>query len=151
MLGKRLHAKGKNSYLLDSDNVRHGLNRDLGFTGVGRVENIRRVGEVAKLMVDAGLIVLVSFISPSKNERRVARGLSLSAEREFLEVFMDAPRAVCEMRVVKGLYCKARRGELMYFTGIDSRYEAPDAPKMRLQSAVNTTQECVQQVLARLI
>ncbi len=115
---KKLLAQGRHTYLLDGDNVRHGLNRDLGFTDADRVENIRRVAEVAKLMVDAGLIVLVSFISPFRSERRMAR--ALMAEGEFLEVFVDAPLALAEARDVKGLYAKARAGELKNFTGIDS-------------------------------
>jgi len=133
LLEKRLHAAGKHTYLLDGDNVRHGLNRDLGFTEADRVENIRRVAEVAKLMVDAGLIVLVSFISPFRNERRMAR--DMFAEGEFVEVFVDTPLEECERRDVKGLYAKARSGNLKNFTGIDSPYEAPETPEVRLQTA----------------
>ncbi|MBN8476540.1 sulfate adenylyltransferase subunit CysN [Sulfuritalea sp.] len=133
LLEKRLHAAGKHTYLLDGDNVRHGLNRDLGFTEADRVENIRRVAEVAKLMVDAGLIVLVSFISPFRNERRMAR--DMFAEGEFVEVFVDTPLEECERRDVKGLYAKARSGNLKNFTGIDSPYEAPENPEVRLQTA----------------
>src|SRR6266849_3466913 len=117
---KRLLASGRHTMLLDGDNVRHGLNRDLGFSDAERVENIRRVGEVARLMADAGLIVLVSFISPFRSERRMAR--DLMATGEFLEVFIDATLAEAEKRDVKGLYAKARRGELTNFTGIDSPY-----------------------------
>ena len=114
--------------MLDGDNVRHGLNRDLGFTDADRVENIRRVAEVSKLMVEAGLIVLVSFISPFRAERRMAR--ALFGEGEFLEVYVDTPLAEAERRDVKGLYKKARRGELKNFTGIDSPYEAPEHPEI---------------------
>ncbi len=148
LLEKRLHAEGRHTYLLDGDNVRHGLNRDLGFTEADRVENIRRVAEVAKLMVDAGLIVLVSFISPFRTERRMAR--ELFTEGEFLEVFVDSPIEECEQRDVKGLYAKARKGELKNFTGIDSPYEAPEAPEVRLQTAQHSPQVCVEQLLTTL-
>ncbi|OJU11002.1 MAG: adenylyl-sulfate kinase, partial [Caulobacterales bacterium 68-7] len=130
---KRLHAEGRHTYLLDGDNVRHGLNRDLGFTDADRVENIRRVAEVARLMADAGLIVLVSFISPFRAERDMAR--RMMGEGEFFEVFVDTPLAVAEQRDVKGLYKKARAGELKNFTGIDSPYEAPEAPEIHLDGA----------------
>ncbi len=133
LLEKRLHAQGRHTYILDGDNLRHGLSRDLGFTEADRVENIRRVAEVAKLMVDAGLVVLVSFISPFRLDRELAR--SLFAPGEFIEVFVDAPLATCEQRDTKGLYAKARRGELKNFTGIDSPYEAPLAPDVRLETA----------------
>ena len=129
LVDKRLHAMGKHAFVLDGDNVRHGLNRDLGFTDEDRVENLRRVAEVAKLMTDAGLIVLVSFISPFRGERAAAR--AMFDEGEFIEVFVDTPLAVAESRDVKGLYAKARRGELPNFTGIDSPYEAPEAPELR--------------------
>jgi bifunctional enzyme CysN/CysC len=132
LVEKQLLALGKHTYLLDGDNVRHGLNRDLGFTDVDRVENIRRVAEVSKLMVDAGLIVLVSFISPFRAERRLAR--DLVGEGEFFEVHVDTPLAVAEDRDVKGLYKKARRGELKNFTGIDSPYEAPEHPEIHLDT-----------------
>ena len=125
-----LHARGQHTYLLDGDNVRHGLNRDLGFTDADRVENIRRVAEVAKLMIDAGLIVLVSFISPFRSERQMAR--TLFGENEFFEIFVDTPLVVAEQRDTKGLYRKARRGELENFTGIDSPYEPPERPELRL-------------------
>jgi bifunctional enzyme CysN/CysC len=129
---RRLLASGHHTYLLDGDNVRHGLNKDLGFTDEDRVENIRRVAEVAKLMVDAGLIVMVSFISPFRSERRLAR--DLFAEGEFAEVFVDTPLAVAEERDVKGLYAKARAGELKNFTGIDSPYERPESPELVLDT-----------------
>ncbi len=129
---KRLLAMGKHTYLLDGDNVRHGLNKDLGFTEADRVENIRRVAEVAKLMADAGLIVITAFISPFRSERRMARGLMGSGE--FIEVHVDTPLAVAEQRDEKGLYKKARRGELKNFTGIDSPYEAPENPEIRIDT-----------------
>ncbi len=131
LLDKQLYALGKHTYLLDGDNIRHGLNRDLGFTEEDRVENIRRVAEVARLMVDAGLMVIVSFISPFESERQLAR--SLFKEGEFIEVFVDTPLAVCEQRDVKGLYAKARAGNLKNFTGIDSPYEAPEQPEVHLR------------------
>jgi len=132
LVEKRLHADGRHTYLLDGDNVRHGLNRDLGFTDEDRVENIRRVAEVARLMADAGLIVLVSFISPFRAERRMAR--ELTGEGEFIEVFVDTPLNVAEQRDVKGLYKKARAGELINFTGIDSPYEVPENPEIVLDT-----------------
>ena len=148
LVEKQLHADGRQTYLLDGDNVRHGLNKDLGFTDQDRVENIRRVAEVARLMVDAGLIVLVSFISPFRSERRVARGLV--APGEFFEVFVDTPLAAAEARDVKGLYKKARRGELKNFTGIDSPYEAPEAPEIRLDTALLAPEAAATQVIAHL-
>ena len=132
LVEKRLAAEGRHTYLLDGDNVRHGLNKDLGFTEQDRVENIRRVSEVARLMVDAGLIVLVSFISPFRAERGAAR--ALFGEGEFLEVFVDTSLAEAERRDVKGLYGKARRGELKNFTGIDSPYEVPEKPELRIDT-----------------
>jgi len=132
LVEKKLHAEGRHTYLLDGDNVRHGLNKNLGFTEEDRVENIRRVAEVAKLMVDAGLIVLVSFISPFRAERRLAR--ELLEPGEFIEVFVDTPLAVAERRDVKGLYKKARAGELKNFTGVDSPYEAPEHAEIRIDT-----------------
>ena len=146
---KRLHAEGKHTYVLDGDNVRHGLNRDLGFTEADRVENIRRVAEVAKLMTEAGLIVLVSFISPFRSERRMAR--DLFAKGEFVEVFVDTPIGTCEQRDVKGLYAKARRGELKNFTGIDSPYEAPEAPEIHLKTVSTSPDQAIEQLLSGLI
>ena len=143
-LEKQLVAEGRHTYLLDGDNIRHGLNKDLGFTEADRVENIRRVAEVAKLMVDAGLIVLVSFISPFLEDRALAR--SLFAEGEFLEVFVDAPLSVCEERDAKGLYAKARRGEIKNFTGIDSVYEPPITPELRLHTALISPDEAAQAI-----
>ena len=130
---KKLHALGVHTYLLDGDNIRHGLNRDLGFTGEDRVENIRRIAEVSRLMVDAGLIVLTAFISPFRSERRLAR--DLLEDGEFVEVYMDTPLEVAEQRDPKGLYRKARKGELKNFTGIDSPYEPPEAPEVTLDGA----------------
>ena len=132
-LEQKLHAAGFHTYLLDGDNVRHGLNRDLGFTEQDRVESVRRVAEVAKLMVDAGLVVIVSMISPFRSERRMAR--DLVSEGEFVEVFVDTPLAVCESRDPKGLYRRARAGELINFTGIDSPYEPPEAAEIVLKGA----------------
>ncbi|WP_233962293.1 adenylyl-sulfate kinase [Pectobacterium versatile] len=129
-LEKVLHQRGVSTYLLDGDNVRHGLCRDLGFTDDDRRENIRRVGEVAKLMVDAGLVVLTAFISPHRAERKMVQ--DLLGEGQFIEVFVDTPLATCEARDPKGLYKKARAGELRNFTGIDSAYEAPEAPDSHL-------------------
>jgi bifunctional enzyme CysN/CysC len=136
LVEQQLHALGVHTYLLDGDNVRHGLNRDLGFTDADRVENIRRVAEVAALMVDAGLVVIASFISPFRAERQMAR--DLLADGEFVEVFVDAPLAVAEQRDPKGLYAKARRGELVNFTGIDSPYEAPERPEVWLDASGTT-------------
>lgn len=148
LLEKRLHAEGRHTYILDGDNVRHGLNRDLGFTEEDRVENIRRVAEVAKLMVDAGLIVLVSFISPFRNERQMAR--ELFAEGEFIEVFVDTPLEICEQRDVKGLYKKARAGQLKNFTGIDSPYEAPIAAEVHLKTGQINLDSIVDNILTTL-
>jgi bifunctional enzyme CysN/CysC len=148
LVEKRLHAAGRHTYILDGDNVRHGLNRDLGFTDADRVENIRRVAEVARLMVDAGLIVLVSFISPFRAERRMAR--ELFAEGEFLEVFVDTPLAVAEARDVKGLYKKARAGQLSNFTGIDSPYEAPEHPELRIDSDTTTAEQAAEIIAEKL-
>ncbi|HEY8614751.1 adenylyl-sulfate kinase, partial [Phenylobacterium sp.] len=148
LVEKRLHAEGRHTYLLDGDNVRHGLNKDLGFTEEDRVENIRRVAEVAKLMVDAGLIVLVSFISPFRAERRMAR--ELLEDREFVEVFVDTPLAEAEKRDVKGLYKKARAGELKNFTGIDSPYEPPETPEIRIDTTALTPEEAAERICARL-
>jgi len=145
---KRLAAAGRHTYLLDGDNVRHGLNKDLGFTAQDRVENIRRVAEVARLMVDAGLIVLVSFISPFRSERRMAR--ELFAAGEFFEVFVDTPLAEAERRDVKGLYRKARRGELKNFTGIDSPYETPENAEIRIDTTSLSADEAAARVIAHL-
>ena len=145
---KRLHAQGVHTFLLDGDNVRHGLNRDLGFTDEDRVENIRRVAEVARLMTDAGLVVLVSFISPFRAERQMAR--ERFEDGEFIEVFVDVPLAVAEARDVKGLYRKARAGQIPNFTGIDSPYEAPEAPELHLRADTDSVPVMVEQVLQAL-
>ncbi len=145
---KRLAAEGRHTYLLDGDNVRHGLNKDLGFTAQDRVENIRRVAEVSKLMVDAGLIVLVSFISPFRSERRMAR--ELFAAGEFIEVFIDTPLAEAERRDVKGLYKKARRGELKNFTGIDSPYEAPEEAEIRIDTTAMDADAAAEHIIRHL-
>jgi len=146
LVEQRLLAEGLHSVLLDGDNIRHGLNRDLGFTDADRVENIRRITEVARLMTDAGLIVLVSFISPFREERRVAR--ERMEPGEFIEVFVDAPLAVAEARDVKGLYAKARAGQLSHFTGIDSPYEAPETPDLRIDAAACPPEEAADQIMA---
>ncbi|MFD4675717.1 adenylyl-sulfate kinase [Lentzea sp. NPDC058450] len=148
LVERALHAEGRHTFLLDGDNVRHGLNSDLGFTDADRVENIRRIAEVAALMVDAGLIVLVSFISPFRAERALAR--DLVGEQEFCEVFVDTPLEVAEQRDPKGLYRKARRGELANFTGIDSPYEPPLEPEVRLDTTALAPHEAAEVVLARL-
>jgi bifunctional enzyme CysN/CysC len=143
-----LHRLGCHTYMLDGDNVRHGLNKDLGFTQADRVENVRRVAEVARLMTDAGLIVIVSFISPFRSERRMAR--ELMEEGEFLEVFVDTPLEVAEERDPKGLYAKARRGELANFTGIDSPYEPPEHAELTLDTTALSAEECAARVVRAL-
>lgn len=148
LVDKRLHSLGFHGFLLDGDNVRHGLNRDLGFTDEDRVENIRRVAEVAKLMTEAGLIVLVSFISPFRAERQMAR--ERFGEGEFLEIFVDVPLALAEARDVKGLYRKARAGQIPNFTGIDSPYEAPEHPDLRLDAGSESPERLAQRVLEKL-
>lgn len=145
-LQQKLFAMGKHTFVLDGDNVRHGLNRDLGFTDADRVENIRRVSNVAKLMSDAGLITLVSFISPFRSERRMAR--NMMAEGEFVEVFVDTPLDVAEARDVKGLYKRARAGEIKNFTGLDSPYEAPDDPEIRINTVEMSAEDAADQILA---
>jgi bifunctional enzyme CysN/CysC len=148
LVDKRLHSMNRHTYLLDGDNVRHGLNRNLGFTEVDRVENIRRVAEVAKLMVDAGLIVSTAFISPFRAERQIAR--ALLEEGEFIEVFVDTPISVAEQRDPKGLYKKARRGDLKNFTGIDSPYELPEKPELRVDTATTTPESAAETIVAYL-
>ena len=149
LLEKRLHAAGKRTYLLDGDNLRHGLNKDLGFTATDRVENIRRVAEVAKLMVDAGIIVLTAFISPFRAERQMAR--DLMAQGEFVEVFVDLPLAVAESRDPKGLYKKARSGLLKNFTGIDSPYEKPENPEIHLNTDACTIEAAAERIYQHLL
>jgi bifunctional enzyme CysN/CysC len=148
LVEKRLHAAGVHTFLLDGDNVRHGLNKDLGFTDADRVENIRRIAEVSKLMTDAGLVVLVSFISPFRAEREMARGMV--GEGEFVEVHVDTPLGVAEERDVKGLYAKARRGELPNFTGVDSPYEAPEDPELRVDTTTMTAEQAAERVVEEL-
>ena len=144
-LEQRLHERGVRTYILDGDNIRHGLNQDLGFSDDDRIENIRRVAEVAKLMVDAGIVVLTAFISPFKAERDMAR--RLMDEGEFVEIFVDTPLEEAERRDTKGLYAKARRGELPNFTGVGSDYEAPDEPEIHLRAGVHSIESCVQEIL----
>ena len=149
LVEKKLHAAGRHTFLLDGDNVRHGLNKDLGFTEADRIENIRRVGEVAKLMTDAGLIVLTAFISPFRAERELVRGMI--PEGEFIEIFIDTPLEVAEQRDVKGLYKKARSGQLKNFTGIDSPYEAPENPEIRIDTTTTSPEDAAEQIVQRLL
>jgi bifunctional enzyme CysN/CysC len=146
LVQKRLYALGKHSFLLDGDNIRHGLNKDLGFTDADRVENIRRIGEVAKLMTDAGLIVLTAFISPFRAERRMVREMSLPGE--FIEIYVETPLEVAEKRDVKGLYKKARAGELKHFTGIDSPYEPPENPEIRVNTVGTSADQAADEIVA---
>lgn len=148
-LEQELFKRQQHVYLLDGDNVRHGLNKDLGFSDADRVENIRRIGEVAKLFVDAGLIVTTAFISPFKADRDLVR--ALVDDSEFIEVFVDADLATCEARDPKGLYKKARAGEIPHFTGIDSPYEAPENPELVLKSGERSIEQCAQDIIAYLI
>jgi len=148
LVDQKLHAMRRHTYLLDGDNVRHGLNKDLGFTDVDRVENIRRIAEVAKLMVDAGLIVLTAFISPFRSERRMAR--ALLPEGEFIEIFVDTPLEIAEQRDPKGLYKKARAGELKNFTGIDSPYEQPETPEIHIKTGKQSAEEAADSIVAAL-
>jgi bifunctional enzyme CysN/CysC len=148
LVEKRLFGLGRHTYLLDGDNIRHGLCRDLGFSDADRVENIRRVAEVARLMTDAGLIVLVSFISPFRSERRMAR--SLLPDGEFIEIYVDTPLAEAERRDPKGLYRKARAGEIRNFTGIDSPYEPPEHPEIRIDTASTTAEQAAEIIIAQL-
>jgi bifunctional enzyme CysN/CysC len=149
LVEKKLHALGRHSFLLDGDNVRHGLNKDLGFTDTDRIENIRRVGEVAKLMTDAGLIVLTAFISPFRAEREMVRGMLPVGE--FVEIFIDTPLAEAEARDVKGLYKKARAGELKNFTGIDSPYEAPEKPDIRIETTRVSPEDAAEMIVEQVI
>jgi len=145
---EKLHNLGCRTFVLDGDNVRHGLCKDLGFTDEDRVENIRRVGETAKLMVDAGLVVLTAFISPFQSERDMVR--NLVEDGEFIEVFLDTPLDVCETRDPKGLYKKARAGEIKHFTGIDSDYQIPTSPEIKIDTSKNTLDQSVQELVAYL-
>ncbi|HEU0311624.1 MAG TPA: sulfate adenylyltransferase subunit CysN [Sphingomicrobium sp.] len=148
LVEKKLAAMGRHTFLLDGDNVRHGLNKDLGFTEADRIENIRRVGEVARLMTDAGLIVLTAFISPFRAERDMVR--KMLPEGEFIEIFVDTPLAEAEARDVKGLYAKARAGELPNFTGIDSPYEAPEQPELRIDTTAMSAEEAAARIVDEL-
>jgi len=147
-LEERLHDYGTRTYVLDGDNVRRGLCKDLGFSEADRVENIRRIGEVSRLMMDAGLIVMTAFISPFRKDRRIVR--TLVDEGDFIEIFCDAPLSVCESRDVKGLYKKARAGEIPEFTGISSPYEKPEQPELVVDSGDATVKECIEQIVAFL-
>jgi bifunctional enzyme CysN/CysC len=149
LVEKKLHALGKHSFLLDGDNIRHGLNRDLGFTDADRVENIRRVGEVAKLMTDAGLIVLTAFISPFRSERQMVR--QMLPEGEFIEIHVDTPLAIAEQRDVKGLYKKARAGQLKNFTGIDSPYEPPENPEIHIDTSTTPAEAAAEAIVDYLL
>jgi len=149
LVEKKLVRMNRHTFLLDGDNVRHGLNKDLGFTEADRVENIRRVGEVAKLMTDAGLIVLTAFISPFRSERRMVR--EMMQPGEFVEIFVDTPLSDAEARDVKGLYKKARAGQLANFTGIDSPYEPPEDPEIRIDTTRLTPEEAADLIIERLI
>jgi bifunctional enzyme CysN/CysC len=149
LVQKKLYALGKHSFLLDGDNIRHGLNRDLGFTDADRVENIRRIGEVARLMTDAGLIVLTAFISPFRAERRMVRDMTPAGE--FIEIYVETSLAVAEERDVKGLYKKARAGELKHFTGIDSPYEAPEHPEIRVNTEEMTAEEAAESIVSYVL
>ncbi|MCO4759792.1 MAG: adenylyl-sulfate kinase [Oceanospirillaceae bacterium] len=148
-LEQRLFEMGHHTYLLDGDNVRHGLNKDLGFSDEDRVENIRRIGEMSKLFADSGLLVLSAFISPFRADRQMVR--ELVDEGEFVEVFMDTPLEECERRDPKGLYKKARKGEIRNFTGIDSAYEKPESPEITLNTAIQTVEEAVDQMIDYLL
>ncbi|MEL7517768.1 MAG: adenylyl-sulfate kinase, partial [Pseudomonadota bacterium] len=146
---RKLAIMNRHTFLLDGDNVRMGLNKDLGFTETDRIENIRRIGEVAKLMTDAGLIVLTAFISPFRAERRMVR--EMMGEAEFIEVFVDTPLDVAEQRDVKGLYKKARAGEIKNFTGIDSPYEAPEAPEITVNTVAMTPSEAADYIIEQIL
>lgn len=144
-----LFERGYHTFLLDGDNVRHGLNKDLGFSNEDRVENIRRIGEVSKLFTDSGIIVLSAFISPFSSDRRLVRNLLPAGE--FIEVFMDTPLEICEERDPKGLYEKARAGKIKDFTGIDSPYEAPERPEVRLDTSRMSVDDCVNRLIGYLL
>ena len=146
---KKLARMNRHTFLLDGDNVRHGLNKDLGFTDADRIENIRRVGEVAKLMTDAGLIVITAFISPFRSERQMVR--DMMAPGEFIEIFIDTPLSVAEERDVKGLYAKARSGQLKNFTGIDSPYEAPETPEIHIDTTKMDSDQAAEEIVKLLV
>lgn len=146
-LEQKLHSLGKITYSLDGDNVRHGLNSDLGFSDKDRVENIRRIGEVSKLFVDAGIITIATFVSPFREDRQKVREL---LGEDFIEIFIDCPLEVCESRDPKGIYKKARAGEIKHFTGIDSPYEEPINPEITVSTHLNTLEECVDKLMSHL-
>jgi bifunctional enzyme CysN/CysC len=148
LVDKKLQSMGNHTYTLDGDNVRHGLNRDLGFTKADRIENIRRIGEVSKLMVDAGLITMASFISPYRAERRAVR--DLLEDGEFIEVFINTPLEVAEKRDVKGLYKRARAGEIKNFTGIDSEYQNPENPEIEIDTTKVSAEAAAEQIVSYL-
>src|SRR5205823_1002156 len=150
-LERELFARGMHTYVLDGDNIRHGLNSNLGFSPEDRVENIRRVSEVAKLMADSGVVAITAFISPYRLDRRRAREIALSGNAEFIEVFVDAPLEVCEARDPKNLYKKARAGEIRQFTGIDAPYEAPDDAEIVVCTDAQTVNESVATILEELL
>lgn len=145
---QKLFELGHHTYLLDGDNVRHGLNKDLGFSDADRVENIRRIGELSKLMIDAGLLVMTAFISPFKVDRQLVR--DLVQKHEFIEIYMDTVLEECERRDPKGLYKKARKGEIKNFTGIDSEYEIPQSPEVIINTAAFSIEECADQIILYL-
>lgn len=146
-LEKKLHDLGRLTYTLDGDNVRHGLNSDLGFSDEDRVENIRRIGEISKLFVDAGIITIATFVSPFREDRQKVREL---LGKDFIEIYIDCPLEVCEKRDPKGIYKKARAGEIKHFTGIDSPYEKPINPEIIVSTHLNTLEECVDKLVAYL-
>ncbi|MDQ6656334.1 MAG: adenylyl-sulfate kinase, partial [Verrucomicrobiota bacterium] len=146
-----LFARGMHTYVLDGDNIRHGLNANLGFSPEDRAENIRRVSEVAKLLADSGAVAITAFISPYRADRRRAREIALEAKADFIEIFVDAALEVCEARDPKQLYKKARAGEIRDFTGIDAPYEAPKDPEIVLRTAEHTLEECIARVLTQLL
>lgn len=147
-LETQLHSTGKHTYILDGDNIRHGLNNDLDFTISSRIENIRRVAQVARLMVDAGLIVIVASISPFRSEREMVR--NLFETDEFIEVFINTPLAICQQRDPKGLYQKAKLGQLTQFTGIDSPYEAPLTPEIEIDTSLDNLERCLMKIINKL-
>ena len=146
-LEKKLHDLGKLTYTLDGDNVRHGLNKDLGFSNEDRIENIRRIGEISKLFVDAGIITLATFVSPFNEDRRRVREL---IDKDFIEVYIDCPLEICEKRDPKGLYKKARAGEIKDFTGINSIYEIPESSEITVSTHLNSIEECVDKIIGYL-
>jgi bifunctional enzyme CysN/CysC len=148
LVEKKLASLHRHTFILDGDNVRHGLNQDLGFSDSDRVENMRRVGEVAKLMTDAGLIIIVALISPFRAERRMVR--QMIQPGEFFEIFIDTPLAQAEARDAKGLYAKARQGQLKYFTGVDSPYEVPEAPELRIDTSKSTPDQASDAIIGLL-